>query len=58
MRKLLDTLYDAAAWLAALERLLIAKGVASGAELRDLAEAWRAAAEATPHGQPIVLDRE
>jgi hypothetical protein len=23
--------------------------------LHDLAEAWRAAAEATPHGQPIVL---
>ena len=42
-------------WLAALEKLLIATGVASGGELRDLAEAWRAAAEATSHGQPIVL---
>ena len=43
------------AWLNALEKILIAKGVASGAELTDLAEAWRAAAEATPHGKPIVL---
>jgi nitrile hydratase accessory protein len=43
------------AWLNALEKLLIAKGVASGGELRDLAAAWRAAAEATPHGQPITL---
>jgi nitrile hydratase accessory protein len=43
------------AWLRALEKILIAKGVASGADLRDLAEAWRAAAEATPHGRPIVL---
>ena len=43
------------AWLRALEKILIAKGVASGADLHDLAEAWRAAAEATPHGRPIVL---
>jgi nitrile hydratase accessory protein len=43
------------AWLRALEKILIAKGVARGAELHDLAEAWRAAAEATPHGRPIVL---
>ncbi len=43
------------AWLAALEKLLIAKGVTNGAELVALAQAWRAAAEATPHGQPIVL---
>jgi nitrile hydratase accessory protein len=42
-------------WLSALEKILVAKGVATGAELSDLAEAWRAAAEATPHGQPIVL---
>ncbi len=43
------------AWLDALEALLQAKGVASPGELSDLAEAWREAAEATPHGQPIVL---
>ena len=46
------------AWLRALEKILIAKGVASGGELHDRAEAWRAAAEATPHGQPIVLGAE
>ena len=46
------------AWLGALEKMLIAKGVASGPELSDLVEAWRAAAEATPHGQPIALDSE
>jgi nitrile hydratase accessory protein len=43
------------AWLSALEKMLVGKGVASGAELSDLANAWRAAAEATPHGQPIML---
>ena len=43
------------AWLGALEKILVAKGIASGGELSDLAEAWRAAAEATPHGEPIVL---
>ncbi len=43
------------AWLMALEKLVVAKGVAAEGELRTLAEAWMAAAEATPHGQPIVL---
>ncbi len=43
------------AWLNALEAILIAKGVAATGELHELAEAWRAAARATPHGQPIVL---
>ena len=42
-------------WLRALEKILIVKGVASGGELHDLTEAWRAAAEATPHGRSIVL---
>ncbi len=42
-------------WLRALEKILIAKGVASATELAGLAEAWRAAAAATPHGRPIVL---
>lgn len=45
-------------WLRALEKILIAKGVASAASLANLAEAWRAAALATPHGQPIALGRE
>ena len=42
-------------WLNALEKLLVAKGIASPAALADLARAWRDAAAATPHGQPIVL---
>jgi hypothetical protein len=45
--------YDA--WLDALEGLIVAKGVGGSGELQALAEAWAEAAEATPHGQPIVL---
>jgi nitrile hydratase accessory protein len=43
------------AWLRALEKITIVKGVASEGELQAVAQAWIAAAEATPHGQPIVL---
>ena len=46
------------AWLAALERLLEERGVVGAAERREREEAWRQAAEATPHGEPIVLGRE
>jgi nitrile hydratase accessory protein len=46
------------AWLAALETVLADKQVARGADLLDLKEAWREAAERTPHGQPIALDRQ
>jgi nitrile hydratase accessory protein len=47
------------AWLAALEEILGRKQVAGKADLLDLKEAWRHAAEATPHGQPIELaDRQ
>jgi nitrile hydratase accessory protein len=42
------------AWLAALEDILGRKLVARG-DLLDLKEAWREAAERTPHGQPIEL---
>jgi nitrile hydratase accessory protein len=42
-------------WLKALETLVAAKGVASIQELSRLQEAWRRAAERTPHGAPIVL---
>jgi len=45
------------AWLRALEKITVAKGVAQTGELEALAEAWIAAAEATPHGQPIVLGK-
>lgn len=43
------------AWLAALEEILGAKKVAAPAEIVTLQEAWRAAAERTPHGEPIEL---
>jgi nitrile hydratase accessory protein len=43
-------------WLSALERLLLDKGVAAPLALAGLREAWRTAAEATPHGQPVRLN--
>jgi len=45
-------------WLAALEKLVTAKDVASNAELAERKAAWDRAARATPHGEPIVLGRE
>lgn len=42
-------------WLAALEKLAAAKGLAGAAELLQRKNAWDAAARATPHGQPIEL---
>ncbi len=43
------------AWLATLEELLGRKEVAGRTDLLDLKEAWRRAAERTPHGKPIEL---
>lgn len=45
-------------WLAALERLLVARGVARAGELDALAAAWQRAARATPHGEPIALGND
>jgi nitrile hydratase accessory protein len=42
-------------WLAALERLVAAKGVADPATLERYRAAWDHAADRTPHGQPIEL---
>ena len=42
-------------WLAALERLMAAKGLTNAGELDDHRRAWARAAGRTPHGQPIVL---
>jgi len=42
-------------FLGALEGLLAEKGLTGTAEVEGLAAAWRRAAQATPHGQPIVL---
>lgn len=45
-------------WLAALERLVADKGLASPARLDALGAAFRRAAQATPHGAPILLDND
>ena len=42
-------------WLATLERLVAAKGVASAATLGRYRDAWDHAADRTPHGNPIEL---
>lgn len=44
-----------ARFLGALEGLLAEKELTGTAEVDALAAAWRRAARATPHGQPIVL---
>jgi nitrile hydratase accessory protein len=43
-------------WLAALERIVAAKGVTDDVTLGQYQDAWRRAADRTPHGQPILLD--
>ena len=43
-------------WLEALESIVVAKGAASAAGLGEMAKAWKDAAEATPHGEPIALE--
>lgn len=45
-------------WLAALQDLLMARGVAGADEIAGLTEAWQRAARATPHGQPILLEND
>jgi nitrile hydratase accessory protein len=42
-------------WLATLERLVAAKGLADGQTLARTREAWQRAAARTPHGMPIEL---
>lgn len=42
-------------WLAALERLVAEKGAASIDEQEQTRDAWRQAADRTPHGRPIEL---
>jgi nitrile hydratase accessory protein len=44
-------------WLAALERLVEAKGVMTAPERLTRIGEWDRAAKATPHGQPITLNR-
>ena len=42
-------------WLAALERLVAAKGLADPAALEARKEAWAEAYRHTPHGKPVEL---
>ena len=44
-------------WLAALERIVSEKGVTDDATLGRYQDAWRRAADRTPHGESILLDR-
>jgi nitrile hydratase accessory protein len=48
-----DTYYHH--WLAALERLVAERGAATPGEQERTREAWRSAADRTPHGSPIEL---
>jgi nitrile hydratase accessory protein len=50
-----DTYYHH--WLAALEALVAVKGASSPEELSSYRRAWAHAADRTPHGQPIDLER-
>ena len=43
------------AWLAALERLVTAKGLADRPALLERKEAWADAYRHTPHGKPVEL---
>jgi nitrile hydratase accessory protein len=45
-------------WLATLEKLVAAKGVATSETLHRYREAWDRAADRTPHGSPIELKPE
>ena len=49
-----DTYYQH--WLAALERLVVERGIADATSLAATREAWDRAARSTPHGEAIVLD--
>jgi nitrile hydratase accessory protein len=42
-------------WLAALERLVAAKGLVDAPSLAARKAAWEAAYRATPHGDPVTL---
>ncbi|MBY6161945.1 nitrile hydratase accessory protein [Mameliella alba] len=44
------------AWIAALERICAAKGIAGASDLSHLRQAWEAAYLSTPHGEPVRID--
>ncbi|WP_417206940.1 nitrile hydratase accessory protein [Antarctobacter sp.] len=44
------------AWVAALERICAAKGIAGADDLEALRQAWERAYLSTPHGAPVRID--
>jgi len=50
-----DTYYHH--WLAALEHMIVSKGIGEQRQLQLLYNAWDKAAHSTPHGQPIELGK-
>jgi hypothetical protein len=42
-------------WLAALERLVLARGLTDPTELEGRKSAWAEAYRHTPHGKPVLL---
>jgi len=44
-------------WLAALERLIIEKGLSNPTTMRERKEAWADAYRHTPHGKPVELPK-
>ena len=48
-----DRYYEA--WLSAVEKLVIAKGLADPAALAERKAAWARAYRSTPHGRPVQL---
>ena len=51
-----DTYYHH--WLAALEAVIVERGLFTSGQLAERHEAWDRAARATPHGEPIILGRD
>lgn len=45
-------------WVDALCGLLVARGVSDVEAIAALQHSWQRAAEATPHGQPILLEND
>lgn len=45
-------------WLAALERLVVTKGLSDMAALLERKEAWAEAYRRTPHGMPVEVENE
>ena len=45
-------------WLSAFEALLVQKSLVTMPEVAEFTAAWHRAAEATPHGKPILIEND